>query len=527
MNKDTIRMYVSTPVKIIFSVLILTIMMPLLISITSWGQQNNYISNSSKYETLPQTKNIESAVRITDDSTPPSVNITYPNYPPTIMTGKIVIEGIAEDSGSGINNITAVSHTFPFDNSSQSLTSHYVQVYHSDNNSAKWSFPLMVEKLGAYRVVVTVTDKAGNENFAETTINMIPTNELMSDIPIKDKVPKIAFVRPTFTESAYQDHGFFDFYYDYGFPPFGNNITADLDKLTVKTPKSVAEFQENDIAHLNNITSLVPINGTELHDISFNYFPVAQKFWIPFINNVRNSVQDAIVTVIRDEDVHDGHIFHSTMTSNAFDVLLLFHNEYVTQPEYDNFKQFVKNGGTIVFIDANVFRAEVRYDRDTNTITLVKGHDWQFDGKAASRSVPERWYNETKQWVGSNYLDVDANLTFSNNPFGYVHFEEQFVNNPHAKVLFDYGMKFPKEYVPVYLNKEKLPAELTREDIPIQNVTVATYTMDYGKGKVVMLGLTGRLLADDPEFIKFFDNAILPIAICPGFKYCENNSLSD
>ena len=64
---------------------------------------------------------------------------------------------------------------------------------------------------------------------------------------------------------------------------------------------------------------------------------------------------------------------------------MLFHNEYVTQKEYDNLRQFVKNGGTIVFIDANVFYAEVRYDRDNHTITLVKGHYWEFDGKARKK----------------------------------------------------------------------------------------------------------------------------------------------
>ena len=261
-------------------------------------------------------------------------------------------------------------------------------------------------------------------------------------------------------------------------------------------------------------------NGTELHDISYNYFPVPQKFWVPFIDHVKQVVPNAIVTVMRDEDVHDGHIFYKTNTTNAFHILFLLHNEYVTQQEYDNLKQFVKNGGTIVFIDANVFRGEVSYDRDAHTISLVKGHDWQFDGNVASRSVPERWYNDTKDCVGSNYLDIDANVTFTNNPFNYTHFEEQFVNNPNAKILEDYGIKFPKEFMQLYLTKEKLPAELQREDIPIENIRVATYSLDYGKGEVIMLGLPGRLLADNQDFMKFFDNRFLPDALCPKFKDC-------
>ena len=62
----------------------------------------------------------------------------------------------------------------------------------------------------------------------------------------------------------------------------------------------------------------------------------------------------------------------------------------VTQDEYNNLKQFVSKGGTIVFIDSNIFYAQVRYDKDNRTVTLVKGHNWQFDGKTASRSVSER-----------------------------------------------------------------------------------------------------------------------------------------
>jgi hypothetical protein len=94
-----------------------------------------------------------------------------------------------------------------------------------------------------------------------------------------------------------------------------------------------------------------------------------------------------MITVMRDEDVHDGHIFYQDNKSNAYDLLMLFHSEYVTQAEYNKLKEFVKNGGVLVLIDANVFYAEVRYDRNNHAITLVEGHDKKFDGKAATRSV--------------------------------------------------------------------------------------------------------------------------------------------
>src|SRR4030095_16919450 len=49
-----------------------------------------------------------------NDTRPPSINITYPEYPPTVTTGKLMIQGTATDSGSGIHNVSAVAHKFPF-----------------------------------------------------------------------------------------------------------------------------------------------------------------------------------------------------------------------------------------------------------------------------------------------------------------------------------------------------------------------------------------------------------------------------
>jgi N,N-dimethylformamidase beta subunit-like protein len=454
-----------------------------------------------------------------NDYTPPSLNMTHPAYPPTVTTGKITIDGVVSDLNSGVANVSAKVGTFPFDDKNAiNLESIPLQVL--NKKSDLWSIHLLINDTGTYRVVVEARDNAGNVNHAETTINAaIPeTNYTLAK---KDVAPKIAFVRPTFTEAAYQQHGFFDFYLKHGFPPIGKNITTDLDMLTVKTPKSISEFSGNDPKHLSTITSLIPINGTELHDASQNYFPNPQRFWIPFIEHVKRGIPNSTVTVMRDEDVHDGHIFNSNNNgTNAYDALMLFHDEYVTQKEYDNLRQFVKNGGTVIFVDSNVFRAEVNFDRGNHTITLVKGHDWKFDGKTAKRSVTERWYDETKQWLGSNFLNIDTNITFRDNPFNYTHSEEQFVNNPNTKIIRDYAITFPNDFIQLYLKKEKQPPELQREDIPIEKIKVATYSLNSGDGKVIMLGITGQQLAENHEFMDFFDNTILPNAICPSMQNC-------
>jgi hypothetical protein len=495
---------------------------------TSYARQNNVNTSTSSSSSF--FSNMSTSGNSKKDTTPPYVNITYPPYPPTINTGNITIKGTANDS-SGIKNITVDTHTFPF-NGSFPISAAATPSLISKGNASSWSVPFMFNKTDVYRVVISVTDNSNNTSYPETTINVVLPNKTSSPPPssnttttttkVEQKIPKIAFVRPTFTESAYQEHGFYRFYFKYGFPPFGTNITTDNDMFTVKTPGSIAELKdESELKNLTNITSLVPINGTELDDISFDGFPDPQPFWIPFIDNVKKDVPNAFTTVMRDEDVNDGHIFtddnnpntNTTNRTNAYDILLLFHNEYVTQKEYDNLRQFVKNGGTIVFIDGNVFFAQVKYDKDNHKITLVQGHDWKFDGKVVTRGPSERWYNETKQWVGGNYLiNFIANkVTFSNNPFNYTHFEEQFVNNPKDKIIIDYGIKFPPgDYLKNPSLKEK---------------KVATYTLDYGKGQVIMLGIFGQNLADNEKFMKFFDSVIIPKSICPKFQSC--NTLYD
>lgn len=105
--------------------------------------------------------------------------------------------------------------------------------------------------------------------------------------------------------------------------------------------------------------------------------------------------------MITDADVDSGGIFLKN-GSNEYDVVILGYQEYVTQKEYDSFKRFVSNGGTMIIPDGNVFYAEVEYDNSTKTIRLVKGHGWAFKDKSACKSIDERWAKETAMGVGSN-----------------------------------------------------------------------------------------------------------------------------
>lgn len=285
----------------------------------------------------------------------------------------------------------------------------------------------------------------------------------------------IAFIEPTFTYAAYQKGSFYDFYDKYQrlTDAVNKTIKTDLDMLKNK-PIPHGPFQ-----YFNDPKGYLSIPYID-------YFKVLQAH-VKLVN--------PFITKLTDVDVHEGKIFQAN-GSNAYDVLFMFHNEYVTASEYSNLRRFVSNGGTIVFTDANILFAEVSYNKINDSITLVKGHYWKFvDGEGATRSISERWLDENKEWHGSNFFDVPSNykVYFRNNPFNYTHSEEQYVTNPHAKILINYETTYSSENHP--------------------SPVIATYYMYYGKGMVINLGIWGHTLVNNKAFLKYFDDKIVPLAL--------------
>ena len=271
---------------------------------------------------------------------------------------------------------------------------------------------------------------------------------------------RIAVVMPTFTAAAY-DHSFYVFYNKYINVTRGVNITKDLNLLS------------------NKVTNKPSLSAS---GIAMLYL----------LGNLKWVRPDANIAFLTDQDVDEGSIFQVN-GSNAYDVIILGHQEYVTQREYDNFKQFVGSGGTMIILDGNVFYAEVKYNNNTDTITLVKGHSWAFNGKSAWRSVNERWENETAQWVGSNYIsDISK---FSNNPFAYSPHEEQYITNPKDIILLNYN------------------ATISPSINRTGSIVVATYELNYLKGKVIALGLYSDDIMVNGAFDRYFDSLILQYAV--------------
>src|SRR5206468_6624724 len=118
---------------------------------------------------------------------------------------------------------------------------------------------------------------------------------------------RIAVVMPTFTAAAY-DHSFYVFYNKYINVTQGVNITTDLNLLS------------------NKVTNKPSLSAS---GIAMLYL----------LGNLKWVSPQANIAFLTDQDVDEGSIFQGN-GSNAYDVVILGHQEYVTQREYDNFKQF-------------------------------------------------------------------------------------------------------------------------------------------------------------------------------------------
>ena len=233
--------------------------------------------------------------------------------------------------------------------------------------------------------------------------------------------------------------------------------------------------------------------------------------------NLKKFVPNASIFNITDGDI-DGGILFDKSGKNMFDVLFLFHSEYVTQVEYESLKNFVYNGGTLVPLDGNVFYAQVKYNKNDCNVTLVKGHDWDFtDGRIAIKSNSEHYFDENRYFIGSNFIvnDIHDDVRFGNNPFNYTHFEENYVNNKNASILLDYHVSLPED-------RSKSVTTKTTE-----GKMIATYELKFGEGKVIMLGLYGQHLANSTSFFEFFDKIIIPRALGIKYELGSNQTTTD
>lgn len=191
---------------------------------------------------------------------------------------------------------------------------------------------LPIDKL-LFKPIVNVNKVAGVAKSVSINFVAIPENSNLYQQIGNDNL-KTVFVYPIFTQAAYGENGFYYYY----------NKTCGSECLTVPIPDKIhASYSSS--AKGSNV--LLLLNYHFITDIDIDKNPDILK---------------------------------------NYDRVIMMHNEYVTQKEYD---AIIKHPN-VVFLYPNALYAKVSVDYDKNTITLLRGHgypdlglrngfDWKYD----------------------------------------------------------------------------------------------------------------------------------------------------
>ncbi len=158
-----------------------------------------------------------------------------------------------------------------------------------------------------------------------TSLNMTLKPEMYDKykkIGFPEKSKKTVFVYPIFTQAAYSNNGFYDYY----------RKKCDTKCLTVNIP---TKFQNTYTASGTTSLVLKLLNCSHITDIQVDKNPDILK---------------------------------------KYDKIIILHNEYVTKKEFDA----ITHHPNVVYLYPNALYAEVKTDYNKNTITLVRGHGYPY-----------------------------------------------------------------------------------------------------------------------------------------------------
>jgi len=158
--------------------------------------------------------------------------------------------------------------------------------------------------------------------YSEQYLYFNPENsDLYEQLRVNEELQKTVVVAPIFTKTAYGNEGFYDYY------------TNRCDESCIDS---------------------IPIR---------NELPLAYTSSVGAIK-VLNMLGYPIIT--------DIEIEKSPNILKKFDKVIILHNEYVTQNEFDA----ITNHPKVLFLYPNALYAKINYDPQKNTISLVRGHGY-------------------------------------------------------------------------------------------------------------------------------------------------------
>ncbi|HMK32292.1 MAG TPA: hypothetical protein VK431_01570 [Nitrosopumilaceae archaeon] len=216
----------------------------------------------------------------------------------------------------------------------------YVTVKIEGNESSKITIPAN-DLLFTHKYFFNENHQVYGSEISPNPINY----EIYKKIGLFNTSKKIVFVYPIFTQAAYDENGFYYYY----------NKLCDSRCLTVKIPE-------------------------EEHG--------------KYTSSIRAT---AILSILNYSHITDIDIDKNPDILKKFDRVIILHNEYVTQKEFDA----ITSHPDVVYLFPNALYAEVKTDYTSNTITLIRGHGYP----DSSVSNGFDWKFENSQYEYDNQCD--------------------------------------------------------------------------------------------------------------------------
>ena len=155
--------------------------------------------------------------------------------------------------------------------------------------------------------------------------------EYYKEIALWDDPQNVVVVFPTFTASAYDERGFYDYY------------RGECESCTTTTISEKLNYNSS-------------LNGYQL------------------------------LTLLGYPSITDVNIDKNPSILKKYDKIIMLHNEYVTRTMFDA----ITSHPNVIYLYPNALYAEIEVDYDNDTITLIRGHnypeeeitngfDWEFD----------------------------------------------------------------------------------------------------------------------------------------------------
>ena len=197
-----------------------------------------------------------------------------------------------------------------------SITNNFIEINSTTEGTIQ---SIHISKSDLLFDIIGHTDQNGNL-FSISIQRKPELQNLYKDLELSKGTHDAIFIYPSFTQAAYEKGGFYDFY----------SKNCDSSCLTVPIPTSVNGFQSSSI-----------FGAWVLKLLNYPY--------------------------VKDQDVDK-----NPDILKQYKRVIVLHNEYVTKKEFDA----ITSHPNVVFLYPNALYAEVKADYSSNTMTLVRGHDY-------------------------------------------------------------------------------------------------------------------------------------------------------